>query len=120
MVLSRMDYHPRHELIHYGWKPGGNRVRPSIRTLTTVLEIPRPTRSTEHPTMKPVELVAIGVEHSSKLNDLVLDPFAGAGSTMIACENHGRRARLIELDPRYCDVIRRRYADYTGQPDFAP
>lgn len=70
--------------------------------------------------MKPVELVEIGVEHSSRLGDVVLDPFAGAGATLIACENHGRHARLIELDPRYCDVIRQRYATYVQRPELAP
>lgn len=120
MVLTRLDYHTRHEFIHYGWKPGSGRVRPSDRTLTSVLEVDRPARNTSHPTMKPVELVEIAVEHSSRPGDLVLDPFGGSGTTLIACERQGRSARLIELDPAYCDVIRQRYADYAGRPDLAP
>lgn len=119
-VLSRMDYHLRHEHIIYGWKPGGKRVRPTDRTLTSVMEIPRPKSSDLHPTMKPVELIEIGVKHSSRGGDRVLDPFGGSGSTMIACERLGRRAALIEIDPAYCDVIRQRYADYTGNPEYAP
>ncbi|WP_345783952.1 DNA-methyltransferase [Xanthomonas albilineans] len=68
-----------------------------------------------HPTMKPVELVERAVRNSSKTKDIVLDPFGGSGSTLIACEKCGRRARVIELDPKYVDVIARRWQDYTGQ-----
>ncbi|WP_196297813.1 DNA-methyltransferase, partial [Xanthomonas albilineans] len=68
-----------------------------------------------HPTMKPVELVERAVRNSSKTKDIVLDPFGGSGSTLIACEKSGRRARVIELDPKYVDVIVRRWQDYTGQ-----
>jgi len=120
MVLSRMDYHYRHELIYYGWKPGSGRVRPSDRTLTSVLEFDRPQRSTEHPTMKPVALVKHCVENSTQPDGLVLDPFAGSGSTLIACEAAGLRCAAIEIDPRYCDVIRQRYADYVGDERCAP
>lgn len=119
-VLSRCDYHHRHEFIFYGWKRGGRRTRPTDRTLTTVLEFDRPSRSAEHPTMKPVALIEQAVQHSSRSGDTVLDPFGGSGSTMIACEQQDRACRMIELDPSYCDVIRRRYAEFVGRPDLAP
>ena len=69
-----------------------------------------------HPTMKPVALVERAIRNSSKSQDIVLDPFGGSGSTLIACEKSGRQARLVELDPRYCDVIVRRFQDWTGEP----
>lgn len=70
--------------------------------------------------MKPVELIAAHLANSSKAGDSILDPFAGSGSTLIACEQTRRRCFAMEIDPAYCDVIRQRYADYTGQPDLAP
>ena len=75
----------------------------------------KPVRNDLHPTMKPVELVERAVHNSSKRRDIVLDPFGGSGSTLIACEKTGRRARLIELDPRYVDVIVRRWQEWTGK-----
>lgn len=116
LVLSQGDYHSRYEPIAYGWKPGKARRQPvEDRTQTTVWEIPRPKRSKEHPTMKPVELVARALRNSTKPDDLVLDPFGGSGTTLIACHQEGRAARLIELDPAYADVICRRYQHLTGQ-----
>jgi DNA modification methylase len=77
--------------------------------------VDKPVRNDLHPTMKPVALVERAVRNSSKTRDMVLDPFAGSGSTLIACEKAGRQARLIELDPRYCDVIIRRWQEWTGE-----
>jgi DNA modification methylase len=74
----------------------------------------RPARSAEHPTQKPVELVTAMLRNSSRRGDLVFDSFAGSGTTLIACERLGRRCVAIELDPRYCDVVRQRYKEYVG------
>jgi DNA modification methylase len=115
LVLGRQDYHWRHEPILYGWKPGASHYFTDDRTQTTVWEVDRPSRSAEHPTMKPVELLAIAIANSSRPGAVVLDPFAGSGSTLIACEQLGRRARLVELDPRYCEVIVQRWEAATGQ-----
>jgi DNA modification methylase len=76
--------------------------------------VDKPARNDLHPTMKPVALVERAVRNSSKSRDIVLDPFGGSGSTLIACEKTGRQARLIELDPRYCDVIVRRWQEWSG------
>lgn len=121
MVLGHSDYHYRHEPILYGYKRGGGR-RGRGGTgwygdakQTTVLEVARPKASREHPTMKPVELVEIGLRNSSRGGACVLDPFGGSGSTLLAAERLERRARVIELDPRYCDVIVKRWEDFTGQ-----
>ena len=119
IVLGRSDYHYKHESILYGHKRGAGRTGRGARgwfgdnSQVSVLEVPRPKASREHPTMKPPELIA--VENSSAAGDVVLDPFAGSGSTLVACERTHRRARLIELDPRYCDVIVERYERLTGQ-----
>jgi DNA modification methylase len=113
-VLGRSDYHYRHEPILYGWKPGAAHSTPPDRTQDTVWEIPRPKASADHPTMKPVELIVRSITNSSPANAVVLDPFAGSGSTLIACHQTRRRARLIELDPRYADVICRRFQLHTG------
>ena len=114
LVLSRQDYHYRHEPLYYGWTPGGAHDWLGDRAQTTVLEFPRPRRNAEHPTMKPIELVAYCLRNSAPNGGLVLDPFAGSGSTLMACEYTGRKARAIELDPRYVDVICRRWQEYTG------
>lgn len=141
-VVGRQDYQWQHEPILYGWKPGaahhwhGGRTRSTvlddevaldglrkaelvamleeIRSLSTVLREDKPARSKDHPTMKPVRLVTRCISPSSRKGEIVLDPFAGAGSTLIACHQTGRIARLIELDPRYVDVICRRYQEHTG------
>ena len=114
-VMGRQDYHWRHEPILYGWKPGASHSWAADRTQDTVWEIPRPKRSVEHPTMKPVELVARAIANSSKPGDMVLDPFGGSGSTLIACESEGRVCRTAELDPRYVDVIIERWETFTGR-----
>ncbi len=113
LVLGRQDYQWRHEPILYGWKPGAAHYFVPDRTQTTVWEIDRPARSAEHPTMKPVALVATAIANSSRPGEVVLDPFGGSGSTLIACEQLGRSARLLELDPRYCDVIVTRWEQAT-------
>jgi len=108
-TLGRGDYHWRHEPILYGWKEGAPHRPLADRTQDTVWEFARPRRSLEHPTMKPVALVERAIRNSTKAGDLVLDCFGGSGTTLIAAARTGRRARLAELDPRYCDVIRRRW-----------
>lgn len=115
LVMGRQDYHWRHEPILYGWAPGASHNWYSDRKQTTVLEFNRPSRNIEHPTMKPVELVEYMLGNSSAPGALVFDPFGGSGTTLIACEKTGRRARLCELDPRYCDVIVERFEKYTGR-----
>jgi DNA modification methylase len=114
LVMSRMDYHYRHEPIYYGWSPGAPHNAVPTRDQDTVWEVPRPKRSLEHPTMKPVELVERALQNSTKPRDMVLDTFGGSGTTLIACERTGRKARMIELDPKYCDVIVRRWEAYAG------
>ena len=114
LVMGRSDYHYRHEPIYYGWTPGGPHDWFGDRSQTTVIEIPRPRRNAEHPTMKPVELITRCLNNSAPRGGLVLDPFGGSGSTLLACEYTGRKGRLIELDPRYVDVICRRWQDFTG------
>jgi site-specific DNA-methyltransferase (adenine-specific) len=85
-----------------------------------VLNFDRPKRSEEHPTMKPEALVSYCLGNSTLVGGLVLDLFAGSGTTLIAADQLKRRAFLMEIDPRYCDVIRQRYADFTGQSDYVP
>lgn len=115
LVMGRQDYQWKHEPILYGWKPGAAHNWYSDRKQTTVFEFDRPSRSAEHPTMKPVALVEYCIGNSSKAKDRVLDLFGGSGTTLIACEKTGRHARLMELDPRYCDVIVKRWEDATGK-----
>lgn len=115
MVMGRQDYHWRHEPCLYGWKDGAAHLWATDRKQTTILEFDRPSRNGEHPTMKPVALFEYQMLNNTKGSDLVLDSFAGSGTTAIACEKHGRMARLMELDPKYCDVIVKRWQDFTGQ-----
>jgi site-specific DNA-methyltransferase (adenine-specific) len=115
LVLGRQDYHWMHEPCLYGWKEGASHLWASDRKQTTILEFAKPSRNGEHPTMKPVELFEYQMLNNTKGSDLVLDSFAGSGTTAIACEKHGRHARLMELDPKYCDVIIKRWQDFTGQ-----
>ena len=114
-TLGRSDYHYRHEAILYGWTPGAAHQEPPDRKQDTVWEIPRPKRSEEHPTMKPLELIIRALRNSTNKGQIVLDPFGGSGSTLIAAEQTGRKARLVELDPKYCDVIVTRWQNLTGQ-----
>lgn len=115
MVMGRQDYHWKHEPCLYGWKDGAAHLWASDRKQTTILEFDRPSRSSDHPTMKPVELFEYQLLNNTKGRDLVLDSFGGSGTTAIACEKTGREARLMELDPKYCDVIIKRWEDYTGK-----
>lgn len=114
MVMGRQDYHWKHESCLYGWKDGAAHLWATDRKQTTILEFDRPSRNGEHPTMKPVELFEYQMLNNTKGSDLILDSFAGSGTTAIACEKHGRNARLMELDPKYCDVIIKRWQDFTG------
>ena len=114
-VMGRQDYQWRHEPILYGWKLGASHYFIDDRTLSTVLEFDKPNRNAEHPTMKPVELVAYLIRNSSKKDNIVLDLFGGSGSTLIACEQLERRAYMMELDPKYCDVIIDRWEKFTNQ-----
>jgi len=115
MVMGRQDYHWKHEPCLYGWKDGAGHLWAADRKQTTVLEFDKPSRNGEHPTMKPVELFAYQMLNNTKGGDIVLDSFGGSGTTMIAAEKHGRYARLMELDPKYCDVIVKRWEDFTGK-----
>ena len=113
-TLGRGKYQNQYEPCWFGWNKNGNSFSED-RTLVNVWDVDRPHDSKLHPTMKPVELSEIALTHSSKANDIVLDLFGGSGSTMIACEKIGRQARLMELDPKYCDVIVKRWEDFTGE-----
>lgn len=115
MVLGRQDYHWQHEPILYGWKPTAGHHWYADRKQTTVWPFDRPARSEAHPTMKPVDLIAYPIQNSSQAGDIVFDPFGGSGSTLIACEKTGRKARLMEIDPKYCDVIVKRWEEFTGK-----
>ena len=113
LVLSRKDYHTKYEPIWYGWSEGEARLHPlPDRKQSDVWDIPRPSKSDDHPTMKPVELVVRAIQNSSDPNAVVLDLFGGSGTTLIACEQTGRQGYTMELDPKYCDVIRRRWAEF--------
>ncbi|WP_045739241.1 site-specific DNA-methyltransferase [Xanthomonas sp. MUS 060] len=114
-TMSQSDYQRQYEPILYGWRNGNKHFWCGARDQGDVWQIKKPQKNDLHPNMKPVELVERAVRNSSKTKDIVLDPFGGSGSTLIACEKSGRRARVIELDPKYVDVIVRRWQDYTGQ-----
>ncbi len=118
MVMGRQDYHWQHEPILYGWMEGGSHSWYSDRKQTTILNFARPTKSKEHPTMKPVDIIEYLIKNSSKQEDIILDTFLGSGSTLIACEKTNRSCYGLELDPKYCDVIIKRWEDYTGQTAY--
>jgi DNA modification methylase len=113
-TLGRSDYQRMYEPILYGWRDGSQHFWCGDRSQGDVWFIKRPMANLEHPTMKPVELVERALRNSSKTRDTILDPFGGSGTTLIACERANRQARVIELDPKYCDVAVRRWQDYTG------
>jgi DNA modification methylase len=100
----------------YGWRQGSDHFWCGARDQGDVWFVKKPQVNDLHPTMKPVELIERAIRNSSKSRDTVLDPFAGSGSTLIACEKTGRQARLIELEPRYCDVAVVRWCHFTGGP----
>jgi site-specific DNA-methyltransferase (adenine-specific) len=114
-AFGRSDYHWKHEPCLYGWKEGAAHLWATDRKQTTVIECKRPSKSDLHPTMKPVELMEYQILNNTKGSDIVLDLFGGSGSTMIAAEKIGRKSCLMELDPKYCDVIVKRWEDFTGK-----
>jgi site-specific DNA-methyltransferase (adenine-specific) len=115
MVMGRQDYHWKHEPCLYGWKEGAGHLWAADRKQTTILEFEKPSRNGEHPTMKPVALFEYQLLNNTKGGDQVLDSFGGSGTTLIAAEKNGRVARIMELDPKYCDVIVKRWQDFTGK-----
>ena len=115
-TVGRSDYQRQYEPILYGWPQGADHYWRGARDQSDVWSIADLVANREHPAMKPVELVERAVENSSQAGNTVLDPFAGSGTTLIACERLGRRARLIELDARYVDVICRRWEQFRSQP----
>lgn len=114
LTMSQGDYHSQNEPCLYGWKEGSGRVRVKDRKQTTIWKCDRTDEAKVHPTMKPVELCQRAIENSSEVNGIVLDLFGGSGSTLIACEKTARDCRIMELDPKYCDVIVKRWQDFTG------
>jgi DNA modification methylase len=114
-TLGRADYQRQYEPILYGWRDGHDHYWCGARDQGDVWFVDKPARNDLHPTMKPVALVERAIRNSSKSRDIVLDPFGGSGSTLIACAKAGRQARLIELDPKYCDVIVQRWQGWTGE-----
>jgi DNA modification methylase len=116
LVLSRKDYHTQYEPIWYGWKSDGPRIwTVQDRKQSDLWQCKRPKRSDLHPTTKPVELLERALLNSSNHGVIVFEPFGGSGSTLIACEKTGRRCHAMELDPKYCDVIVKRWEDFTGK-----
>lgn len=114
IVFGRGDYHYQHEPIIYGWIEGAGHCKVEDRTQSSVWQIDKPRRSDLHPTMKPVELYARAMRNSSARGALVLEPFAGSGTALIAAEQLGRKVAAAELDPRYCDVIIERWQNLSG------
>lgn len=115
MVMGRQDYQWKHEPCLYGWKEGASHLWASDRKQTTILEFDRPNANKEHPTMKPVALFDYQIKNNTKGGDLVLDLFGGSGTTIMACEQNGRNACVMEYDPKYVDVIIKRWEDFTGE-----
>jgi site-specific DNA-methyltransferase (adenine-specific) len=115
LVIGRQDYQWQHEPCLYGWKKGASHSWYSDRKQTTIIKFDRPTKSKLHPTMKPVGLIEYLIKNSSKQEDIILDPFLGSGTTLMACEKLQRFCYGIELDPKYCDVIIKRWQQFTGK-----
>jgi DNA modification methylase len=118
LVMGHGDYHYKHEPILYGWNKEGSHKFYGDRSQTTIWEIDRPTASREHPTMKPIALIAKALTNSSKEGDIILDLFSGSGSGLIACEQMNRTFYGAEIDPHYVDVIRKRYAKFTNNNEL--
>lgn len=114
LVFGRSPYQWQHEPCLFGWKKNGRHQWYSDRKQTTIWEFEMSKKNADHPTMKPIPLIAYPIKNSSMTNCIVLDPFGGSGSTLIACEQMGRICRTIELDEKYCDVIVKRYIEQTG------
>lgn len=119
-TMGRADYQRQYEPILYGWKEGDKHFWCGARDQGDVWFVKKPVKNDLHPTMKPVELVERAINNSSKSRDIVLDSFGGSGTTLIACEKLGRQARLIELDPKYCDIIVKRWEEFTGKRQWPP
>lgn len=117
LVLGRSPYQWQHEPCLYGWKKKGKHQWYSDRKQTTIWEFDKPKKNGDHPTMKPIPLIAYPIKNSSMSNCIILDPFGGSGSTLIACEQLGRICHTIELDEKYCDVIVKRYIEQVGSSD---
>lgn len=117
LVLGRSPYQWQHEPILFGWKKSGKHEWYSDRKQSTIWEFDKPKKNADHPTMKPVAMLAYAILNSSMSNCIVLDPFGGSGSTLIACEQTGRVCDMIELDEKYCDVIVKRYIEQVGNAD---
>ena len=117
LVLGRSSYQWQHEPVLYGWKKKGKHQWYTGRKESTIWEFDKPKRNGDHPTMKPVPLLAYPIRNSSMANSVVLDPFGGSGSTLIACEQTDRICLTIELDEKFCDVIVKRYIEQAGSDD---
>lgn len=115
LIIGRRDYQWKHEPCLYGWVEGGSHSWYSDRKQTTVMHFDKPQRSDLHPTMKPVALFDYQIKNSTKSGDVVLDLFGGSGTTIMACEQDGRNACVMEYDPKYVDVIIKRWEDFTGK-----
>jgi len=117
LVLGRSPYQWQHEPVLFGWKKSGKHQWYSDRKQSTIWEYDRPAKNNLHPTMKPINLVAYPVQNSSMSNCIVLDPFGGSGSTLIACEQTNRICHMAELDVKFVDVITKRFIDFVGSSD---
>ena len=117
LVLGRSPYQWQHEPVLYGWKKKGKHQWYTGRKESTIWEFDKPKKNGDHPTMKPIPLLAYPIMNSSMSNAVVLDPFGGSGSTLIACEQTSRICRTIELDEKFCDVIVRRYIEQVGSEE---
>ena len=117
LVLGRSPYQWQHEPVLFGWKKNGKHQWYSDRKQTTIWEFDKPKKNGDHPTMKPIPLLAYPIMNSSLTNSIVLDPFGGSGSTLIACEQTDRECYTIELDEKFCDVIVKRYIEQVGSSD---
>lgn len=117
LVLGRSPYQWQHEPVLFGWKKKGKHQWYTGRKESTIWEFDKPKKNGDHPTMKPIPLLAYPIKNSSMTNSIVLDPFGGSGSTLIACEQTGRVCRTIELDEKYCDVIVKRFIEQVGGSD---
>ena len=114
LVLGRSPYQWQHEPVLFGWKKSGKHAWYSDRKQSTIWEFDKPRKNSDHPTMKPIPLLAYPIVNSSMTGCVVLDPFGGSGSTLIACEQTGRVCRMAELDEKFCDVIVRRFIQQVG------
>lgn len=115
LVLGRSPYQWQHEPCLFGWKKSGKHKWYAGRKETTIWEFDKPKKNSDHPTMKPIALISYPIKNSSMSNCIVLDPFGGSGSTLIACEQLDRICYTMELDPKYCDVIIKRWETLTGE-----